>query len=51
MLFFLILLQLILPIFNIWILEKEIIFLFVFFILYTYNTIRRYYFSSLEYGI
>lgn len=43
-------LQLILPTFGIWILEKEIIFIFALFILYTYFAIKRYYFSSLGYG-
>lgn len=44
-------LQLILPLFGIWILEKEIIFFFVFFVLSVVYTLRRYYFSSLGYGI
>lgn len=44
-------LQLVLPTFGIWILEKEIILLFLAFVLYTFWTIRRYYFSSLGYGI
>ena len=44
-------LQLVLPTFGIWILEKEIIFLFAAFILYAFFTIRRYYFSSLWYGV
>ncbi len=44
-------LQLILPLFWIWIFEKELIFLFLFFVLFVLYTVKRYYFSSLEYGI
>lgn len=49
----LVLLQLILPYFWIWILEKEIILIYLFFVIYATYNIRRYYFSPLhqEYGI
>ncbi len=50
-LFSLIFLQAILPIFWIWILEKEIIFLFLFFIIYTSITLKKYYFTSSTYNI
>ncbi len=43
----LLLFQLILPYFGIWILEKEIIFLFTGFVLYVNYTVRRYYFSQI----
>lgn len=47
----LLLFQLILPYFGIWILEKEIIFLFTGFVLYVNYTVRRYYFSQIWYWI
>lgn len=50
-LFTLIFLQVILPYYNIWILEKEIIFLFLFFVIFIYYNFRRYYFTSLGYSI
>lgn len=43
----LIFLQLILPLFNIWILEKEVILIYLFFVIYATYTIRRYYFSPI----
>ncbi len=42
---FLIVFQLILPSFGIWILEKEVVFSLAIFVLYIYLTINRYYFS------
>lgn len=50
-LFALILLQGILPYYGIWIFEREIIFLFLFYIIFSYYTFHRYYFTSLGYGI
>lgn len=47
----LLILQLILPIFWIWILEKEIVFIFLFFVIGIVYILRRYYFSSRDYGI
>lgn len=44
-------LQLVLPIFDIWILEKQIILLYAGFVAYIYYLFRRYYFSSLGYGL
>lgn len=46
MLFIWSILQLILPYFNIWILEKEIIFLYLLFVLSVYITLTRYYFDA-----
>ncbi|MDD2891610.1 MAG: HAMP domain-containing sensor histidine kinase [Candidatus Gracilibacteria bacterium] len=46
-----IILQLILPAFGIWILEKEIIFFYLVFVIYVVYVLKRYYFSSLGYGI
>lgn len=51
LIFSLIILQLILPYFGIWIFEKEIIFLFLFYIIFNYYAFHRYYFTSLWYGI
>ena len=44
--FFLLVFQLILPAFGIWLLEQEIIFLLAFFVMYIFFTLRRYYFSA-----
>lgn len=49
--FTIIFLQVILPLFNIWILEKEVVFLALFFILAVSYSIKKYYFSSSLYGI
>lgn len=46
MLFIWSILQLILPYFNIWILEKEIIFLYLIFVISVYFTLTRYYFDA-----
>ncbi len=46
MLITLIFLQIILPLFNIWILENQIIFLYLFFVIQVYLTLNRYYFDS-----
>lgn len=51
MLSMMIFLQVILPLFDIWILEKEIIFLYLFFVIRTYFVLKRYYFGSIGYGI
>jgi K+-sensing histidine kinase KdpD len=51
MLFMMILLQVWLPLFDIWILEKELIFFYIFFVVQVYVTLKRYYFGSLWYGI
>ena len=47
----LITLQVFLPLLWIWILEKEIIFIYLTFIVFLHYTITRYYFSSIGYGI
>lgn len=39
-------LQLVLPMFGIWIFEKEIVFLFTAFTAYAFHALRRYYFHS-----
>lgn len=39
-------LQLILPMFGIWILEKEIVFFYLAFTAYSFHALRRYYFHS-----
>jgi signal transduction histidine kinase len=44
-------LQLILPLFGIWILEREIIFFYILFVFFVAYTLRRYYFSPIGYGI
>ena len=44
-------LQLILPMFHIWILEREIVFFFFWYILYISFVLRRYYFHPLGYSI
>ncbi len=51
LLFSIIVLQLILPYFSIWILEKEIIFLFTLFVISVPVIIRRYYFSHIGYWV
>jgi hypothetical protein len=51
LLFSLIILQLILPYLGIWILEKEIIFIFTAFVISVPLIVRRYYFSDIGYGI
>lgn len=51
MLAMLILLQVFLPLFDIWILEKELIFFYLYFVVRTYQVLRRYYFGSIGYGI
>lgn len=49
--FFMIVFQLVLPAFDIWLLEREIVFLLSFFVIYTVFTVKRYYFSALGYRI
>jgi len=39
-------LQLVLPMFGIWILEKEIVFFYLTFTVYAFHALRRYYFHS-----
>lgn len=51
MLAMLIFLQVFLPLFDIWIMEKELIFFYLYFVLHTYQILRRYYFGSIGYGI
>lgn len=51
MLFSMIFLQVFLPLFDIWILEREIIFFYLFFVVRTYLVLRRYYFGWTEYSI
>ena len=45
-LYLLLILQLLLPMFGIWVFEKEIVFLFAAFTAYAFHALRRYYFHS-----
>lgn len=45
----LVFLQLVLPLFWIWVFEKQIILIYLVYIIYIYRTFKRYYFSSLFY--
>lgn len=51
MLAMLIFLQVFLPLFDMWILEKELIFFYLYFVVRTYQILRRYYFGSIGYGM
>ena len=44
-------LQLVLPVLGIWVLEKEIVFIFMFFVIEIVYILRRYYFSSIGYWV
>ena len=49
--FWLIFLLVFLPTFWIWIIERWLIFLYVFFVIYTFFTLRKYYFLSVSYSL
>ncbi len=51
MLFMLIVLQVFLPLYDIWILEKELIFFYLYFVVVTYFAVQRYYFWPIGYGL